>query len=455
MDIDNYFEKNREHILSEWFKLLKLPSLGADPLRLSDCARTAAWLKKYLKAMGFEVEIRIPHQGLPVPVLFAERVSSECDTTVLFYGHYDVQPADPAEKWESPPFEPCLRDGRVYARGAQDNKGQSFAFIQGLRALIEEGESIPTIRLIIEGQEESGSAGLLEMVPHLGDQIRSDVLLVSDTCCAGNGQPAIIAALRGIQNMTVTLKGPDYDLHSGVHGGVAPNPAQGLARLLATLHNQDGSIAVAEFCDGMIEPTEEERSLANRDQLSADAYQAETGCPPLGGERALPPVERAGFYPTIEVNGIFSGHTGTGPKTIIPSEATAKLSMRLVPGQQIERTLTALKKHLVSNCPPGLEISFSEIVKGAPGFRLAVNTPIFQIAERVLRDMDSRGAVFRWEGASIPIIATLRQYSGAAPLLVGFGREEDRIHCPNESFGIDQFKQVMQWSYSILSALAF
>lgn len=455
MNTDKYFEDNREQILKEWFTLLKLPTLGAETLRLSDCARAAAWLKKYLTPIGFEVEIMTPENGLPVPVLFAERRSPQAATTVLLYGHYDVQPVEPLEEWASPAFEPEIRNDRVYARGAQDNKGQVFAFIQGIKALVDSGERVPNIKIVIEGQEESGSAGLIELAPKMVDWIKADVLAVSDTGCAADGRPAIIAALRGVQNLMVTLKGPGYDLHSGVHGGIAPNPAQGMAKLLSTLHNDDGSIAVEGFCNDIIQPSAEETELACISQQSEEDYIKEIGCAPCGGERSLEPALRAGFYPTIEVNGIYSGHSGPGPKTVIPSEAAAKLSMRLVPGQKTDKTLPALKRHLEKHCPPGMTISFSEEVTGAPGFRLPVNSSIFRIAEEVLKEMDERGPVFKWEGASIPVVATLQEYSGAAPLLVGFGREEDKIHCPNESFGVDQFKQVMEWAYSILSALAF
>ncbi|MFO7937611.1 MAG: M20/M25/M40 family metallo-hydrolase [Kiritimatiellia bacterium] len=455
MNIDKYFKDNRERILDEWFTLLRLPTLGADPLRLNDCARAAAWLKKYLKAMGFEVNIQTPDNGLPVPILFAERRTSGSGTTVLFYGHYDVQPADPPDHWETPPFNPVIRGNRVYARGAQDNKGQAFAFLQGIKALIDSGEKCPDIKIVMEGQEESGSAGLLELAPKVSDRLKADILAVCDTLCASDGRPAIIAGLRGIQNLTVTLKGPAYDLHSGVHGGVAPNPAQGIAELVATLHNRDGSIAVEGFCDSIISPSASEIDLACASQQSPEDYFKEVGCQPLGGERSLEPAVRIGFRPSIEVNGIYSGHSGPGPKTVIPSEATAKLSMRLVSGQKIENTLSRLKAHLEKHCPPGMQIAFSEIVEGAPGFRLSVNTPVFSIAEDVLKAMDKRGPVIKWEGASIPVVGALQKYSGATSLLVGFGREEDKIHCPNESFGLDQFQQVMNWSYNLLQALSF
>lgn len=448
-----YFEKNRQAILDDWFALLRLPTVGTDPKRLGDCARAAAWLKGFLKPLGFDVEIMTPDTGTPVPVLLAERPGAENAPVVLFYGHYDVQPEDPLSGWHTPPFDPTLRDGRVYARGAQDNKGQVFGFLQGLKALVEAGETLPTIKIVLEGQEESGSAALTLLAPALRQRLQADVMMVSDTSCGPDNQPSIVAGLRGVQHFTVTLTGPAYDLHSGVHGGVAPNPAQGMARLLASLHNPDGSIAVEGFRDGVHPPSDEERALATHGMVSEEQYAQEIGCPPAGGTQGLDPVTRGSFEPTIEINGIHSGYGGPGSKTVIPSSAVAKLSMRLVPAQRPADTLAAVQKHLADHCPRGITLTLSEACPGAPGFRLPLNSPVFRLAADVLQQMDPRGALFRWEGASIPIVATLQHLSGAAPLLVGFGREEDKIHCPNESFGLDQFVRVMTWTTLMLKAL--
>lgn len=449
-----YFERHRDRLLDDWFALLRLPTVGADPKRLGDCARAAAWLKNYLRPLGFEVEILTPAAGLPVPVLVAERPSADSGMTVLFYGHYDVQPEDPLEGWRTPPYEPTLLDGRVYARGAQDNKGQVMGFLAGVKALVEAGERLPTLKIVLEGQEENGSYALADLAPALQARLRADVLMVSDTSCGPDKQPSIVAGLRGVQHFTVALSGPAHDLHSGVHGGVAPNPAQGLARLIASLHRDDGAVAVEGFRDRVRPPSAEELAFARQAALTDEQYAAEVGCPPAGGERTLDAVARGSFEPTIEVNGLHSGYGGPGSKTVIPCGAFAKLSMRLVPDQRPADTLAAVQKHLTDRCPPGMALSFSEPCVGAPGFRLPLNSPVFRLAADVLKQMDPRGALFRWEGASIPIVAQLQHLSGAAPLLVGFGREEDKIHCPNESFGIDQFVAVMTWSTLMLKALA-
>lgn len=450
---NNYFTSNQERILEDWFALLSMPTVGTDPRRLSDCARAAAWLKRLVKRMGFEAEVVVSESTPHPPLLFAERRGNENAPVVMFYGHYDVQPVDPLDEWRTLPFEPTLIDGRVYARGAQDNKGQLMGWLYGLEALIEAGVELPTIKLVIEGQEESGSTALYELSSQLRKRLAADILMVCDTSCAFELQPSIVAGLRGVRHLTLNLKGPAYDLHSGIHGGLAPNPAQGLAGLLSTLHNADGSIAVKGFCDQVREPTSEELGLARQSMISEECYQAAIGCLPRGGVQGCDLATRGSFMPTIEINGIHSGYGGPGSKTVIPSSAFAKLSMRLVPDQSPNSCLNAVVEHLEQHLPQGLTMEITEVCAGAPAFRLPLNTPVFRLAMDVLREMDERGPVFRWEGASIPIVTKLNEVSGAAPLLVGFGQEEDKIHSPNESFGIKQFVMAMQWSSMMLSAL--
>jgi acetylornithine deacetylase/succinyl-diaminopimelate desuccinylase-like protein len=449
----DYFSANRDRILTAWCDLLRIESVSADASGLAHCARAAAWLKRWLKYAGFQTEVVLPPNGRPI--VWAERPGVPSAPAVLFYGHYDVQPADPVAAWTHPPFDPVCVDGRIYARGAEDNKGQLFAFLQGVAARIDAGLPLPTLRVLIEGEEECGSSSLLACAhdPAWRQRLAADILLVCDTSMHPCGQPAIVAGLRGMQALTVTLRGPSHDLHSGSHGGLAPNPAQGMARLIASLHDPQGRIAVSGFFDGWAAPTTNECRLAEAVPFDAAAYASETGAPPEGGERAIPPIHRTAFHPTLEVNGVHAGYGGPGCKTIIPSEAVAKLSARLCPGQTPSRTMDALTTHLRAHCPPGLTLELSDVRSGSRGFRLPVDSPLIRLATDVLTRIDPRGPLFLWEGASIPIIATLQEVSGAAPLLVGFGREEDRIHAPNESFGLDQFQQVMTYADAMLGAL--
>ncbi|MDD5707662.1 MAG: M20/M25/M40 family metallo-hydrolase, partial [Kiritimatiellae bacterium] len=359
--VARHFDSQRERILSDWFDLIRFPTIGTEPERLGDCSRCTAWFRRYLKQLGFEVEVCLTDGQ---PVLLADRKGAANAPAVLIYGHYDVQPADPLDQWLSPPFEPQLRDGRVYGRGAQDNKGQLLALLEGMSALIAAGRPLPHIRLVLDGEEESGSNALRAKLPEWKRRLAADVLLACDTSMHPSGRMAITAGLRGIVHLTVTLDGPRHDLHSGTHGGLAPNPATAMARLLATLHGDDGSIAVSGFLDRIEPPSARELELAQAVPFDVKAYAAETGVEPLGGERNLPPSVRAGFRPTVEVNGMISGYTGAGTKTIIPANATAKLTARLCPGQDPPRALEQIVAHLKAHAPAGLRLTIAETHDG-------------------------------------------------------------------------------------------
>ncbi len=452
--MDTGFESRLEKIVREWKELIAIESVGADPMKLKECVQCALWIKDWLAPLGFKSELIASEnaKGAP-PVVFAERPGDESLPTILFYGHYDVQPADPIEAWETPPFELTIKDdGRAYARGANDDKGQWFAFLNGVKSLIEEGRSLPRIKILLEGQEESGSPALTVIAPEIRSKIAADVMLVCDTNAAEGLRPAIVAGLRGVGHFTVRLKGPSIDLHSGEFGGVAPNPAQGIAELVASLHHADGSIAVKGFCDGIIPPTEEESTAAAQSAPDDETLERTMGVKPVGGQAGLSSVARMSFAPTIEVNGIHGGYGGPGSKTVIPTEAFAKISMRLVPGQSPKHVMSAVKEHLRKRCPRGLTLSIEDGSEPAPGLRLPLSSPVFRLATHVLSELDPRGPVFHWDGASIPIVGVLAQVSGAAPLIVGFGQSEDRIHAPNESYGLNQFEKSYLWARAIMTA---
>ena len=463
----------------DYFELLRFPTVGAEKEHLRDCVQCATWLKKWLKGIGAEAELLLPScaslksgedaaSPLCVPVVYGEIKGQEGATTVLLYGHYDVQPADPLEEWKTPPFEPTLKDDdRVYCRGAQDDKGQFFAFLCGLRGLLK-GEAassplvseaqkpkVPNIKILLDSQEESGSVGLFKLLEdrEFRKRLSADVMLVCDTSAAADLRPAIVAGLRGVNHFTVTLTAANRDLHSGEYGGIAPNAAQGMAELMASLHNPDGSIAVSGFRDGIEPPSHEELEAAEAGFATEEMYAKDIGTEPCGGQRGKTIVQRNCFEPTIEVNGIHSGYGGPGSKTVIPCQAIAKLSTRLVPGQSPARTFDAIKRHLKDHCPRGMSVELSELTGDAAGFRLPLGSPLFRLAEDVLKELDPRGAVFQWDGASIPVVSALREASGAAPLLVGWGQPQDCIHSPNESYSIRQFQTAKEWAKKILSAL--
>ena len=448
-----------ESVQSEYFEVLKFKSVGADPECFRDCVDCASWLRRWLGKLGFEGEMLYPEVSaasggrMPPPILFAERKGDEGAPTLLVYGHYDVQPADPVSEWKTPPFEPTVDNGRIYCRGAQDDKGQFFAFLCGVRDYLAGDGPKPTLKVVLEGQEESGSTALEQMAPSLRRRLAADVLLVCDTGAASGLRPAIIAGLRGVSHFTIRLSGPNRDLHSGEYGGIAPNAAQAMAELVSSLHLRDGSVAVAGFKDGIEPPVHDELKAAEVSAPTKEELEKDIGCESAGGQLGKTIVQRLCFEPTIEVNGIHSGYGGPGAKTVIPCEAVAKISMRLVPGQTPRSAFEAVRRHLEDNVPRGMKLSIEDYNPGASGFRLPLASPLFRLAEHVLGEMDERGPVFVWDGASIPVISAIREASGAAPLIVGWGQSEDRIHSPNESYSFVQFEKARDWARRIISAL--
>jgi acetylornithine deacetylase/succinyl-diaminopimelate desuccinylase-like protein len=437
IELEQTFASNQERYLREWKEFLSFPSVSADPDCAADCVRCAQWLSNHLAALGFATRL-VPTASHPLIV--AERPGKPGAPTVLFYGHYDVQPADPLDLWLSPPFKPELRQDRLYARGAQDNKGQVFAAIKAFESLIRDGRLDCTLKILIEGDEETGRLPILKVLDQEKAALKADLVMAADTGGVSSGAPTLTMGLRGIVHISAVLTGASHDLHSGVHGGRAPNPANGMARLAASLHDASGRVAVAGFYDGVREPSDEEHALANAAPIDAAWYEAVTGVSPAGGEQGYTPIDRTAFRPAIDLNGIHSGYGGAGSKTIIPARAEAKISARLVPGQQPERILEAIVAHLRRNVPPGLRLEITEQGVGGPAVRVDLNEPAVKLAREVLSELSDLPPAFLWEGASVPILSHLPAIAGGQAILVGFGREEDRIHAPNESYSITQFK---------------
>lgn len=449
-DLERHFETNFDRYVAEWSDFLRFSSISADPAHHEDCLECAHWLTRHLEGIGLDAKL------LPTstkPVVYAEHRGRTDKPTVLFYGHYDVQPVDPLEDWDTPPFEPTDREGRLYARGAEDNKGQLFYVVKAVEALIQHASLDLTVKILIEGEEESGGEGMNEALERWHDLLQADILMVCDTGTVRNHTPTIVMGLRGVVFVGVSLTGATHDLHSGIHGGTAPNAAEGMATLIASLHDAEGRIAIDGYYGDVQSPTERERELANSVPFDEALYRSRTGIPPVAGENGFTPQERIGYRPTIDVNGIHSGYGGAGGKTIIPAQASAKITSRIVPNQDPVVCLAQIKDHLRKHTPAGLTLTFPEEGVGGPGFRLDVDSPLVLKTREVLNTLSDTPAVFLWEGASIPVVSALAKASGAEPLLVGFGWDEDRIHAPNESFSFEQFRLGYLYAGMLLSSL--
>jgi acetylornithine deacetylase/succinyl-diaminopimelate desuccinylase-like protein len=444
------FETHRDRYLRDWAELISFPSVSAAPAHAADCRRCAEWLVTRLGAIGLEAHLL---ETPTKPVVFAERRRAGAARSVLLYGHYDVQPADPIDQWTTPPFAPVLRDGRMYGRGAEDNKGQLMSALAAIEALIAQGDLDRTVKVVIDGEEESGSAGLFQGLSSWGARLKADVLVVNDTGVAPDGSPAITMGLRGIVSVGVRLGGLLRDLHSGAHGGLVPNPALALARMIATLHGSDGRVAVEGFYDGVAEPSERERALSEALPFDAAAYTTLTGVAPTGGEAGRSPTERVWFRPTLELNAFHAGHAGPGTVTVIPAAAEARLTARLVPGQDAAACLAAILKHLQDRVPAGLSLTVLRASNGGTGFRLDPASKLVATARAVLDRLTEKKSVLRWEGGSIPVVSALVAASGAEPLLSGFADETDNAHAPNESYSVDQFRLGFLYTGALLAEL--
>lgn len=447
-EILTWFNQHKDSIIGFWEQFLQFASISADPANKPDCDACAAWLDQHLRSSGFNSRL-VATPGKPV--VLARHEGDPSLPTILIYGHYDVQPVDPLEAWDTPPFEPTWRDDRLYARGAQDNKGQLAYTLCAVDMMIKQQRLKNTVIVLVEGEEEYGSNGLTAVLPDIAPDVQADLLLVHDTCKVQSGAPTIIMGLRGIVHLTAELTGPDHDLHSGVHGGLAPNAAQGIAQLAASLYHADGRVAVDGFYDQVTPPTDTERELAAANPFSPQDYQKLTGAAPEGGVRECPAYERVGFLPSLDVNGIHSGYGGPGMKTVLPAKSSLKLSARLVPDQDPELTLQCIIRHLENHVPPGMQLAITEQAVGGPGFRLPATSDALKRARTSMNSaFPNATPSLLWEGASIPIVAGLAASANAEPLLVGFGTEEDRIHSPNESFSLNQFQDGFLYTATLL-----
>jgi acetylornithine deacetylase/succinyl-diaminopimelate desuccinylase-like protein len=430
---------------------IRFPSISTSPEHRYSVAECAAWLRDHLESCGLEAHLESSGGH---PLVWARTARKADRPTVLIYGHYDVQPVDPLEEWTSAPFEPRLAEGRIWARGASDNKGQIMAHVRGVaHALAEDGDLPVNVIFVIEGEEEIGSTHLEEFLQAHREELRCDVAAISDTGMVAPGVPTFTYGLRGICSLELRVTGPATDLHSGIFGGAVVNPATVVARLLATLHDAEGRVAVAGFYDD-VRPLEKwERDAWAQLPLDDAAIAALTGVPALDGERGYSAVERIWGRPTVEVNGIGGGFQGEGSKTVIPREAFAKLTCRLVPGQSPEKIADAVTRHLEANCPRGVKIAVHRGHGGEP-FVTDPHSRFGKAAQRALRETFGREPALVREGGSIPIVQTFHDVLGVEVLLLGLALPDANAHAPNENFPIANFEAGMHLNRALLRELA-
>ena len=436
-DLDRFFTENETRIRDELFELLRIPSISARSEHNADTARTAEWIAQNIRTAGLQAQV---HQTNGHPIIVGEwRGAGGGAPTVLAYGHYDVQPVEPLELWTSPPFEPTVRDGKIFSRGSVDDKGQLFLHVKALEALLRTRGMLPVnVVLLIEGEEEVGSDHLSEFIERNADLLRADAVVISDSAMFAPGLPSILSSLRGMAYFQIDVQGPSTDLHSGSYGGAVVNPAMALARILATMHDGSGHVAIEGFYDKVADwgdaAREEMRSLPFDDEH----FRAETGAPALGGEVGFSTLERLWMRPTCEINGLLSGYTGEGAKTVLPAKAMAKVSCRLVPDQDPAEIERLMRAHVERFAPKGVAVTVTHLHGGRP-WRANLDGPLFDAARRALAAAFGREPVITGEGGSIPVVGDFQRILGAPVLLMGFGLPGENAHAPNEWMSEENF----------------
>lgn len=435
-DVIDFVVRSQQVSLDQLCDFLRIPSVSADSAFKQDVDRCAGFVLDAMQRAGLTAEI-IPTAGHPI--VYGERLEDPSLPTVLVYGHYDVQPPDPLDLWTSPPFEPEIRDGKLFARGATDDKGQVFTHLKSLEAWVKTRGRLPVnVKFLIEGEEEVGSDHLDQFLKSARERLRADVAVISDTSQYGDGIPAITYGLRGIVAAEVRMTGPSRDLHSGIYGGSIANPANALARLVGMLVGEDGRVQIPGFYDDVLELSDTERRQFAALPFSEKTFLDETGSVAPFGEVNMTTLERRWARPTCDINGMISGYTGQGPKTIIPSRSMAKITCRLVPGQKPEKILDALEKFCHDRCPQGVRMEFQRF-HGCEAFAFDPSSKWIAAARQAMESAFGRPPVFIREGGSIPVVLSFKRILGIDTLLLGWGRNTDNLHSPDEHFYVADF----------------
>lgn len=437
--INTYLNANKERVLNELFELLRIPSVSADSKYNNDVLKTAEAVKQRLIEAGADKVEVSKTKGFPV--VYGEKIIDPKKPTVVVYGHYDVQPADPLELWETPPFEPTIRktaihpEGAIFARGACDDKGQMYMHVKAFELMMKTNTLPCNVKFMIEGEEEVGSPSLGQWVRDNKERLKGDVILISDTSIIANDTPSIDAGLRGLAYMEVEVTGPNRDLHSGVYGGAVANPINILCKMIADCHDENRHITIPGFYDDVMELTKEERDEMAKAPFNLEEYKKDLDIAEVHGEKGYTTIERTGIRPTLDVNGIWGGYIGEGAKTVLPSKAFAKISMRLVPNQNSDKIAALFQKHFESVAPKCVKVKVTAHHGGEP---VVVSTESvgYKAASKAMEETYGKKPVPTRGGGSIPIVALFKKELGLDSILMGFGLDSDALHSPNEHYGL-------------------
>jgi acetylornithine deacetylase/succinyl-diaminopimelate desuccinylase-like protein len=433
MTASDYIQKNKDAFLGELIELLKIPSVSADSKYKADVANAAEFIKQKMIEAGVDSAEICATDGHPI--VYGEKIVDPNLPTVLVYGHYDVQPPDPLELWDSPPFEPVVKNERIYARGSADDKGQMYMHLKAFETMMKTNSLACNVKFMIEGEEEVGSDNLEPYVINNKEKLKCDVILISDTSIISNEHPSICVGLRGLSYLQVEVTGPNRDLHSGIYGGGVANPINVLCEMIASLHDENGHITIPGFYDKVEELSRELRDELARAPFDLDEYKSELNIADVKGEKGYSTIERTGIRPTMDVNGIWGGYIGEGAKTVLPSKAYAKLSFRLVPNQEHKEITQMAIAHLQKIAPASVTVKVTPHHGGAPAV-IPTDSKGYQAASSAFEKVWGKVPIPTRDGGSIPIVALFQRELGTDPILMGFGLDEDAIHSPNESYGL-------------------
>jgi len=434
--VKDYIDSNKDRFIAELFDWLRIPSISADSRNKEDVRRAALFLKERFSDAGVGAVEICETKGHPV--VYAEKIIDSSLPTVLVYGHYDVQPADPLNLWTSPPFEPVIKDGKIYARGSCDDKGQVYMHVKAFETMVKLNKLPCNIKFMVEGEEEVGSDNLGDFVKANKAKLKADVILISDTALISLDHPSITVGLRGLSYMEVEVTGPNRDLHSGVYGGAVANPINTLCQMIASLHDENGRITIPGFYDKVADLTMADRESLNKAPFDLTEYKRDLDISDIKGEHGYSTIERTGTRPTLDVNGIWGGYTGEGAKTVLPSKAHAKISMRLVPNQVSSEITALFTEHFRAISPKSVKVKVTAHHGGEPAVT-PTDSKAFKAASLAFEEVWGKTPIPTRDGGSIPIVALFKKELGLDTVLMGFGLDSDAIHSPNEHYGVKNF----------------